>query len=273
MTSHTLLTLIAMLLVSGAFAGIFAGLLGVGGGIVLVPVLSFLFGFLGISDAVTMHMAVATSLTVIIATAVSSAKAHRARDAIDVAIVRRWMPAIGVGALAGALLARSISGDVLRGLFAALALIIGISFIRGQANSASRGSLSIPPTGQMMIASLIGVLSSWLGIGGGSMSVPALQATGLPVHKAVGTSSLLGLAIAVPGAIGFVLAGQGVADRPAGSLGYVYWPAAVALAVTAALLAPVGARLAHGLDQRRLRQVFGIFLLLAGSNMVLKTLS
>ncbi|MEO0575610.1 MAG: sulfite exporter TauE/SafE family protein [Pseudomonadota bacterium] len=273
MTSHTILTLSAMLLASGAFAGMVAGLLGVGGGVVLVPVLSLLLGFLGISDDIAMHIAVATSLTVIIATAISSARAHRAKRALDLSTVRRWMPAMALGALTGALLARTISGDVLRVLFVALAFIVGISFIRGPGKTAPKRNMTLPTIGHYAVALLIGTLSAWLGIGGGSMSVPTLQATGLSVHKAVGTSALLGLAIAIPGAIGFMIAGQGVTGRPVGSVGYVYWPAALTLAATAALLAPVGAKLAHRLDQQRLRQIFGIFLLLAGSNMLVKTWS
>ena len=273
LSGESLFALIALLLVCGAAAGLIAGLLGVGGGIILVPAMVFVLDFQGVADRVSMHMAVATSLAVIVTTAMSSARAHWRRGGIDKAIARRWIPAMACGALGGALLARLISGDLLRIAFALLAIIIGLKFLRGQRPQPTRHRPVPGPAQQLGIASGIGALSAWLGIGGGSLSVPVLQALGLSVHRAVGTSSLLGLAIAIPATLGFIAAGYSIADRPPGSLGYVYAPAAATLAVTAALLAPVGARLAHSLDQIRLKQVFGIFLLMAGLRVARKGMS
>lgn len=261
----TLLNLFVPLLLAGAFAGIVAGLLGVGGGIVIVPVMTVVLTFLAVPPAVSMHIAVASSLAVIIATAIVSSRAHGRRGALDMAIVRRWGPFIALGALAGALVARLLSGDFLRLLFATLALIVGLRFLLARQHNAGR--LNIGSHGQRVCAAVIGLLSSWLGIGGGTFSVPLLHAQGLAVHRAVGTSALIGLFIALPATVGYIASGIGVPGRPGGSLGYLYLPAVLVLALSATVLTPLGARLAHRLPQHRLRQVFGVFLLLASARL------
>lgn len=265
MTAETLMTLALTLTLAGAFAGIIAGLLGVGGGIVMVPVMTIVLALLSVAPDVSMHMAVASSLAVINATALVSSRAHARRDALDFAIVRRWGPFVALGALAGALVARYLSGDFLRLLFASLAMLVGLRFLLARQRAAGR--LQLGHAGQRCCAGAIGLLSSWLGIGGGTFSVPLLHANGLAVHRAVGTSSLIGLFIALPATAGYIAGGLGMAGRPAGSLGYLYLPAVAVLTLSAMLLTPIGARLAHRLAQHRLRQVFGVFLLLAAARL------
>lgn len=256
---------------AGVGAGILAGLLGIGGGIVLVPALFLVFEHAGVELAVRMHAAVGTSLATIIPTSLASWRAHHARGAVDAALVRRWAPAIVLGAASGGVLARWINGPLLTMLFVVFAVIIAIRLVLAT-NPAERGTPAIGRFEQP-IAAGIGLVSSWMGIGGGSLSVPALRATGRPIRRAVGTASALGFFIALPGAAGFALAGAGVTDRPPLSLGYVNFPALLAIAPATMLFAPVGARLAHWLRPEPLTRVFGGFLLLAAGRMAWKALA
>lgn len=260
-----LLSLIVPLVLAGGVAGLIAGLLGVGGGIVIVPVMTVVLAILAVPASVSMHIAVASSLAVIIATSMASARAHAGRDALDADVVRRWGPFIALGALGGALVARFLDGDFLRVLFATLALVLGVRFIL--ARSTDTGRLRLGSIAQRACAGVIGILSSWLGIGGGTFSVPLLHALGLTMHRAVGTSALIGLFIALPATIGYVVGGLGIAGRPEFSLGFLHLPSVVVLTLTATLLAPLGARLAHRLEQRRLRQVFGVFLIIGAARL------
>ncbi len=264
--SDTLISLLLPLLLAGAAAGLIAGLLGVGGGILLVPVLSVVLPTIGVPDSVSMHIAVASSLAVIIATAIASARAHAKRGSVDTDLVRRWAPFIAIGALAGALVARMLSGDVLRVMFAVLAFVLGVRFLLARERETSRLALAANP--QRACAAGIGVLSAWLGIGGGSFSVPLINALGRPVQRAVGTSAWLGLFIAVPATAGYIVGGLGVAGRPDFSLGYLHLPSVIIIGAAGVLLAPVGAQLAHALPQRRLKQVFGVFLLMASARLI-----
>ncbi|MEO0616325.1 MAG: sulfite exporter TauE/SafE family protein [Pseudomonadota bacterium] len=270
MPTDTLISL-APLLGAGLAAGLVAGLLGVGGGIVMVPILSLVLPAMGADDAVSMHMAVASSLAVIVVTSLVSARAHSRRGGVDLDTARLWALPIAVGALAGALAARFLSGDALRVLFGFLAAFVGARFLLGR--SAPAATLRWSRTGRQIAATGIGVLSAWLGIGGGTFAVPVLHGVGLPIHRAVGTAALLGFFVALPGAIGFALSGHGVDGRLTTSVGYLHLPAVLMLAAGAVLLVPVGARLAHALPQQHLRRVFGVFLLLAAARMMSKALA
>ena len=260
------LSLIVAMLVTGAFAGVLAGLLGVGGGIVIVPALEMALGFLGVDASVRMHIAVATSLATIIPTSISSAAAHYRKDSIDFGVVRYWSPLIFAGAIAGTLIASQVTGRVLAGVFAAVALAVALNMMRPAQDKVLWQGLPKGPTGAAIPAA-IGSVSTLMGIGGGSMSVPAMTLMGKPIHLAVGTSALLGLVIAVPAAAGYVIAGWRHPLLPEWSLGYVSVIGFLLITPATVLFAPLGARIAHALSRRWLSFLFGAFLLLVSVRM------
>jgi uncharacterized membrane protein YfcA len=267
-----LLSLVFAMLAAGAVAGVLAGLLGIGGGIVIVPALEGALAFAGVDPSVRMHTAVATSLATIIPTSISSARAHYRRHSIDFTVIRYWSPTIFLGAIAGAGIASLVTGRVLAGVFAVVALLVAINMMRRDANTALRNDLLRGLAGPFIPAG-IGAVSTLVGIGGGSMSVPALTLMNVPIHRAVGTSSLLGLAIAVPATAGYIIAGWNVALLPAWNLGYVSLLGFIVITPVTVLCAPLGARLAHAISQRWLSGLFGLFLLLVALRMATKALA
>ncbi|WP_136685612.1 sulfite exporter TauE/SafE family protein [Falsirhodobacter xinxiangensis] len=256
---HEAILLLAGLLAASALAGVLSGLLGVGGGIVLVPVLFWLFTLTEVEDDVAMHMAVASSLATIIATSVVSARAHRKKDGIDAAILWRWGPAVAFGALASGLAARFIDGDVLRAVFGIVAVLVAINMATPK-SLVLRAEMPASRTVNAAIACVIGAFSALMGIGGGSLAVPTMVAFSVPIRRAVGTASMLGLFIAVPATAGFVLSGLGVADRLPFSVGYVNLVAVALILPLTTALAPFGAGLAHSLDPRIVKRFFAVFL-------------
>jgi uncharacterized membrane protein YfcA len=267
-----LLSLIVAMLVAGAVAGVLAGLLGIGGGIVIVPALEGALAFAGVDPSVRMHTAVATSLATIIPTSISSARAHYRRDAIDFAVIRYWSPFVFVGAIFGAGIAAQVTGRVLAGVFAVVALLVAINMMRPAANGALRQELVRGFAGPFIPAG-IGTVSTLVGIGGGSMSVPAMTLMNTPIHRAVGTSSLLGLAIAVPATAGYIIAGWNTAMLPAWNLGYVSLIGFAVITPVTVLCAPLGAALAHAISRQWLSALFGLFLLLVALRMASKALA
>ena len=255
------------LALTGAFAGLTAGLLGVGGGVVTVPALSYVLTLLGYDQAVVMHVAVATSLAVIVPTGWRSALAHNARGAVDQKVLRLWGVPIVVASLAGGLMAGWFSSDALRIIFGGTALLIALNIVL-PAQQALMGRLSASPLAHRISAAVIGYISSLMGIGGGSLSVPTLTAFGSTMHAAVGTSSALGVMLALPGMIGFIVSGWFAPGTPPFSLGYVNLPAFALIGVVASLLAPVGAALAHRLPGRGLKFVFAAYLIIIGARML-----
>lgn len=247
------------LIVAGAFAGFIAGLLGVGGGIIVVPALFFILGTLGVAEAVRMHVAVGTSLATIIVTSLISARSHAARGAVDMALLRQWTPGIILGSTAGSGLALLMDGRSLTGLFASIALAMAVQMAFG--NPDWRVS-DEPPRGlaAQAIAAMIGGISALMGIGGGAMSILALALYGYPIRRAVGTAAAIGSLLAVPGTIGFILGGWGEPELPPFSLGYVNLLAALLILPTSMLFAPLGAKAAHALPMRALKLAFAIFL-------------
>ncbi len=258
--------LAAVLLVAGLCGGVLAGLLGVGGGIVIVPVLYHLLGLVGVDESVKMHLAVGTSLASIIPTSISSVRAHLKRDAVDKDLLKSWAPAVAVGVVAGTVVAGSVRGDVLTAVFATVALAVAVhmAFSREGLRLASR-----PPQGMAKnaTAAVIGGFSAMMGIGGGTLTVPTLVLCDYPVRRAVATSAAIGLIIAVPGSIGFVVAGWDEPLRPAASLGYVSLLGLALIAPASVLAAPLGARIAHGIDPKLLRKAFALFLALTALRM------
>ena len=252
----------AAMLVTGTVAGVLAGLFGIGGGIVIVPVLETALGLAGVDPAIRMHVAVGTSLATIIPTSVSSARAHHARQSVDVDIVRRWAVFVLAGALLGAWIASLVHSDVLAMVFASLALLVAIKMLFFPE---SRNLTDAVPRGPLVTAIpvAIGCFSSMMGIGGGTFSVMTLTLFNEPIHRAVGTAALFGLVISLPGMLGFVAAGWGDPRIPPGSLGYVSLIGFACIAPATVLAAPLGAKLAHGFSARRLNMLFGAFLILA----------
>lgn len=256
------LVLAVAMLTTGCVAGVLAGLFGIGGGIVIVPVLEAVLGFMGVDPAIRMHIAVATSLATIIPTSISSARAHHRRGAVDVEVVKRWAIFVLIGALLGTWIAAQVHSRVLAAVFATLAMLVALKMVllpqsRNLTEAVPRGAwVAVIPTA-------IGCFSSMMGIGGGTFSVMTLTLFNEPIHRAVGTAALFGLVISLPGTIGFILTGLGDPRLPPGSLGYVNLAGFALIAPATALTAPLGARIAHGFEARKLSMLFGLFLVLA----------
>jgi uncharacterized membrane protein YfcA len=268
---HELLPLIAILVATGFIAGFVAGMLGVGGGIVTVPVLEYSLRFAHVPEEHRMHIAVATSLAVIIPTAISSARSHHARSAVDWDLCRRWGPTIVVSALTGSLLASHAPVAVLAGIFGTVALLIALKMVLPLdhlrlAGEVPRGIAGVAP------AALIGGVSAVMGIGGGTLAVPTMTLCGFPIHRAVGTASFFGLLISVPGTIGYLLA-KTPPGMPWLTVGFVSLAGLAIIAPGSMLTATWGARVAHSLSRRRLAQAFGAFLLIVGTRMVYRALA
>ena len=267
------LPVVAALVAAGAAGGLIAGLLGVGGGIVLVPALDLALATAGVDRAVSLHVAVATSMATIVPTAISSSRAHARRNAVDFAVARRWAVPIVTGALAGALVAAHVQVDVLAAVFGTVALLSALKMLLPLDRVVLRQSLPGGVTGAL-IPAFIGAISAMMGIGGGTLSVPTMTLCGEPVHKAVGTAALLGLWIALPATIGYLVARPAEAvTLPPLTIGYVSLIGFALVAPISWLVAPMGARLAHSLDRRKLSAAFGAFLLLVATRMLYRVLT
>jgi uncharacterized membrane protein YfcA len=256
----------AAMLVTGAIAGVLAGLLGIGGGIVIVPVLDTVLVYFGTDPAIRMQVAVATSLATIIPTSISSSRAHHRRGSVDTELVRRWAVFVLAGSLAGAFIAAGVHSRTLSLVFAVMALLIATKMIlpldgRTLAQSVPRGPF------MPIVPALIGGLSSMMGIGGGTLSVAILTLLNEPIHRAVGTAALFGLAISLPGTIGFIVAGYGDSRLPPFSLGFVNLLGFALIAPATWIAAPAGAALAHRLSRRQLSLIFGLFLVVVSVRM------
>lgn len=263
-----LIMMAAILLAAGVAAGLIAGLLGVGGGIVVVPVLFHVFTLLDIPADVRMHLAVGTSLATIIPTAISSARSHHKRGAVDWQILKSWAPTVVVGVVIGSALAKISSAAALQILFGVLALFVAFNMATGRTDKKMADHLPREPWRGLM-GGAIGLFSAMMGIGGGTFSVAIMTIFGTPIHRAVGTASALGLVIAVPGTIGFAVSGLGVEGRPSYALGYVSLLAFAFIVPTTVLAAPWGAWLAHRMNVLALKRVFAAFLALTAIRMFL----
>lgn len=249
-------------LLLGAFAGTIAGLLGVGGGLIIVPVLVYLFTRQQLEPDVMVHLAIGTSLATIVFTAMSSVRAHHRRGAVHWDVFWKITPGIVLGALLGSVIAEWMPAQVLRRFFAIFEWLVAAQLLVGLRPRPGRK----PPrfAGMAAVGGVIGCISSIVGIGGGSLTVPFLVWCNLRIQEAVATSSACALPIAIAGAAGFVMTGWGSPQLPAASLGYVYLPAFLGIVPASVLFAPVGAWLAHRLPAAALRQFFAIFLVVLG---------
>ena len=262
-----LLPMLALLLAVGAFAGVLAGLLGVGGGIILVPAFLFVFKGLGYGGEQLMQVCLATSLATIIVTSLRSVASHNRKGAVEWSILRTWAPGIVVGAIVGVLIVSSLRSTALQGIFGVLALIVGLYMGFGR-DSWRLGAAM--PTGVLraVLSPVVGFLSVLMGIGGGSFGVPLMTLYGVPIHRAVATAAGFGVAIAAPSVIGFLLLPIAPEGRPPYTVGAVNLVAfAVVIAMTL-ITAPWGVRLAHAMDPRPLKRVFAVFLILVALNML-----
>lgn len=264
-----LIALAAMLLAVGAFSGVLAGLLGVGGGIVLVPAFFYIFSTLGYEGPQLMQLCLGTSLATIIVTSMRSVLAHNRKGAVDWTILKTWAPGIVIGAVVGVFTASALRSEVLQAIFAGLALVIGLYILFGRAHW--RLGQQMPGRGVRAVASpIMGFLSVLLGIGGGSFGVPLMTLYNVPIHRAVATAAGFGVTIAVPSVVGFLL--LDVDNAPPLTVGAVNLVAFGLVIAMTMITAPWGAALAHRMDPKPLKRVFGIFLILVALNMLRKVL-
>ena len=266
------LPLLAALVGAGAAGGLLAGLLGVGGGIVIVPALDLALGFTGVDRAVALHVAVATSMATIVPTSISSSRSHARRGSVDLAVARRWSLPIVAGALAGSIAAAHVDARVLAIVFGVVALLAALKMLLPLDHLVLRNSVPGGPAGAILPA-VIGVVSAMMGIGGGTLSVPTMTLCGMPVHKAVGTAALLGLWISVPATLGFLMARGAEHALPPFTIGYVSLLGFAVVAPVTWSVAPLGARIAHSMDRRRLSAAFGVFLAVVAARMLYRALS
>jgi uncharacterized membrane protein YfcA len=259
-------TAISLFLVLGGLVGVVAGLFGVGGGLIIVPALIWGLPWIGVDPRHATHLAVGSSLATIVVTSLAAVRAHQRRGAVLWPQVGLLTPGILAGAWLGGVVAGLLQGQWLQRIYAGFAILVGLHLLlQGRAPRAH----VLRPWLLGLAGAGIGLVSALVGIGGGTMTVPLLNAAGVEMRKAVATSSACGLPIALAGALSFMVAGWGLAGLPAGSSGYVYWPVVLIIVLTSSLFAPLGAALAHRLPGARLRQVFALFLLLVGGRLLL----
>jgi len=260
--------LAAATVASGAVSGLLAGIFGIGGGAVMVPVLYQGLSFLGVDEAVRMHLSVATSLAVIVPTSIRSFLAHKKRGAVDMDLLKSWLIPVPVGVIIAAIVAASLSGAALRGVFAAIALVVGLRLLFNR-ESWRLGS-DIPPNPVRAIAGLIiGFLSTLMGIGGGVLNNTFMTLFGRPIHQAVATSAGVGVLISIPGVIGYIWAGWNDALLPPFSAGFVNILGVLLVIPVSVFAAPYGVKIAHALSKRQLEIAFGLFLLFVAARFAL----
>ena len=258
----TLLAIAGMLALAGAATGVLAGIFGVGGGAISVPILFFSFGLIGVAEEIAMPLAVGTSLAIIIPTSIKSARAHHAKGAVDMAVVRAWAVPVLLGVMLGAVIARFAAPWVFQAVFVFVAGANAVKLLFGKASW--RVADDLPTGGRLQVyGSLVGLFSALMGIGGGAISNLIMTLHGRPIHQAVATSAAVGVLISIPGSIGYVLAGWGKAGLPIGSLGFAL------IVPTTLLTTGFGVRLAHRLSRRNLERAFGCFLALVSLRFLL----
>ncbi|WP_372884671.1 sulfite exporter TauE/SafE family protein [Shimia sp.] len=264
-----LLPLVAMLMVIGAFAGVLAGLLGVGGGIILVPAFFYAFQALGYGGAQLMQVCLATSLATIIVTSVRSVLSHNRKGAVDWSILRTWAPGIAVGAVLGVLVAAALRSVTLQAIFGCLGIVIGLYMGFGRPEWRLAAEM---PKGlrRALFSPAVGFMSVLMGIGGGSFGVPLMALHNVAIHRAVATAAGFGVLIAVPSVAGFLLLDISAPSRPPFTIGAVNVPAFLLVIAMTLLTAPLGVRIAHAMDPKPLKRVFAVFLTLVALNMLRK---
>jgi uncharacterized membrane protein YfcA len=265
-----LIQMLLVLLVIGAFAGVLAGLLGVGGGIVLVPAFFYAFQTFGYDGPQLMQMCLATSLATIIVTSLRSVHSHNKKGAVDWDILRGWAPGIAIGAVCGMLVVSQLRSTTLQAIFGVLALVVGVYMSFGRAEWRLGQAMPKGPL-RLVLSPAVGFMSVLMGIGGGSFGVPLMNLFNTPIHRAVATAAGFGVVIAVPAVIGFLLVGMQV-EVPPFTIGAVNLIAFFVIIAMTLITAPWGVELAHAMDAKPLKRAFGVFLVLVAINMLRKAL-
>lgn len=258
---------IGVYLLTGAFVGLLAGLFGVGGGLVVVPVLTSVFAWtLGANPHIT-HLAIGTSLATILLTSLASVRAHHQHGAVDWGLVKQLGAGIFVGAFLGGWSSQFIPARELAWIFAAIEMLIAIYLLAAIQPKPHR---TLPgPAGNTLAGSVIGYLASLVGIGGGTLVTPYLVWHNVPVHQAIATAAACSLPVALAGTLGYLLGGLHAMDLPPGATGYIYWPAFFGIVVASTLTAKVGAKLAHSLPAKPLKRGLGVLLLILALKMMI----
>ncbi|HPF78475.1 MAG TPA: sulfite exporter TauE/SafE family protein [Alphaproteobacteria bacterium] len=265
--------LIGLMFALAGLAGFLAGLLGIGGGLVLVPGLYFVFTHLGYQSEAIMHLAVGTSLTTIVATGISSARAHHKKGSVRFDLVKRIGIGIVIGVGVGTYIASVVSGLWLQ-IFFAVTLVILAGLMRVNPEKIKLFD-DVPPQPWSGLAGMgIGIVSTLMGIGGAALNVPYMTLSNVPIHKAVGSSSAMGLLVAIPGAIGFLMIGWGHTEGlPPLSFGYINLLALMVIVPVTVLFAPLGVHVAHKFSTKKLRSVFSIFMIVIAIRMIAEVVS
>ena len=251
----------------GAIVGFLAGLLGIGGGLIVVPVLVYLLPQLGISNEVIMPMALATSLAAIVMTSSSAAFAHHKNNNIPWHITKPLMFIVAFGALLGAFIADRLSAQALTNFFAGAVIVLASYML---VSIRSRQTREMPSNIQLQVISLVtGVIASLMGMAGGAILVPVLTYFGMPIRHCIGIATVCGVMVALFGSLGYIISGMGNELLPAWSLGYVYLPALLGVVLTSSLFAPVGVKYAAKLPVQTLKKFFAVFLIVVALKMML----
>ena len=249
----------------GVFVGFFAGLLGIGGGAVMVPTLSMIFISRGFSSDHVVHMALATSMATIIPGGLASAWTHHQHHAVNWGVVKKMLPGILLGTFSGAVIAHFSSTAFLKGFFVVFICFLAVQMLF---NLKPKGGHTLPgSSGMLIFGAVMGVISSFAGIGGAIMSIAFLSWCNVRMHEAIGTAAAIGVPLAIAGSVGFVVTGLLDKGLPAESLGYVYVPAFIGISITSFLIAPLGAKLAHRLPVGVLRKIFVVVLVVLAVKM------
>lgn len=265
---ETFLLEFSIYLITGAFVGVFAGLLGIGGGLIIVPVLATALTHF-IDSNQTVHIAIATSLATIFVTSLSSAYAHHKLKAIRWDVFRMLVLGVLAGAFLGGWVSQYLESNTLSKLFGVLEFLIAINMLLALKPNPSRQLSGF--LGNTNAGVVIGSLSSVVGIGGGTLTTPYQVWNNISMHQAIATSAAVSLPVALAGSIGYVLAGMQATDLPAYTSGYIYWPAFLGIILTSVFFAPIGAKLAHKLPTKTLKRAFGVFLIILAIKMIFFT--
>lgn len=264
-----MLSIFAIYALLGSFAGILAGLLGVGGGIIIVPMLVATFTYQQFPQELIMHLALGTSLASILFTSLSSAYSHHKRGGVNWQIVKHITVGIILGTYAGSFIAAQIPAKYLQMFFSAFLFYVAFQMIFNKQPKLTRELPNI--IGMNIVGSIIGLISSLVGIGGGTLSVPFMVWHNVEMRKAIGTSSAIGIPIAFSGCFGYFMNGLSVPNLPEYSLGFIFLPALLGMVIFSMMTAPFGAKLAHTLPVVRIKKIFAVLLFIVGVNMLIST--
>lgn len=260
--------MLAALAAVGCAAGLIAGLLGIGGGLLIVPIVVYLLKSQGVAPGYIQHIAVGTSFAVMVFTSFSSALAHHRHGAVRWDMFAKIAPGVVAGTLAGSFVSAWIPEKGLQGIFVVFVYYMVVKTLRGAAAKEEKNTEKNLPAGFILAAGLIiGLLSSWIGIGGGTLSVPFMLFCGIAMRQCVGTSAALGWPIAFCGALTYWLTGLQAADLPAHTAGFIYLPALAVLAVCTIVFAPLGAKLGNSVPPRVLKILFAVLLMVIAGQM------